>query len=173
MTLGLDSQNLESYLPVYDVAPKNWDEARAFIVEQLKAQANAINAREIGFYLDQELLTGKSFIPGVNNVSDGGTSQTFRSILRKVIDFGPLPAFGVKRVPHGITFDANFTLISMVGSATDPTNLSALPLPYVDVNNVNNQIAMNMDSTYVNIALLVDRSSFTRTFITLEYIQEL
>ena len=45
-----DSQILESYVPVYDAAPDKWEDARPFIVEQLKRLANAINVREIGFF---------------------------------------------------------------------------------------------------------------------------
>src|SRR5271156_990321 len=99
-----DSQQLESYVPVYDVAPEQWEEARPFIVEQLKRLANAITVREIGFFLDQELLSGKSFIPGGNEVLDGGSSQQFRTILRKVIVFPGLTV-GVNTQPHEIFID--------------------------------------------------------------------
>ena len=57
------SQIFESYIPVYDAVPEGWEQARPFIVEQLKALANAANIREIGWYLDEELLSGKQFIP--------------------------------------------------------------------------------------------------------------
>ncbi len=173
MSLSMDSQNFESYVPVYDVAPKTWEEGMPFIVEQLKKLANAVNAREIGFFLDQELLSGKAFIPGTNNVMDGGTSQTFRSILRKVIDFGPLPAAGTKSVPHEIVFDGNFTLIQMWASATDPVAFIAFPIPYADPGALVNAVALTMDATNVNITVGVNRSSFTRCYVVIEYIQEL
>ena len=115
MTIPIDSQNLESYVPVYDVAPKTWEEGMPFIVEQLKKLANAVNAREIGFFLDQELLSGKSFIPGVNIASGGGSSQQFRTILRKVITFPGLTV-GLNTQPHEVTVDANFSLIQMFGA---------------------------------------------------------
>ena len=114
--IPIDSQNFESYVPTYDVAPKTWEEGRGFLVEQLRKLANAINAREIGFYLDMELLSGKAFIPGANN------SQAFRSVLRKVINFGPLIRNITLSMPHGIFVDANFTLVQMFLSATDPVN---------------------------------------------------
>lgn len=171
MTIPVDSQNLESYVPVYDVAPEKWEEARPFIVEQLKKLATAINIREIGWFLDQELLSGKAFIPGTNNILDGGSSQTFRTILRKVIDFGTLPNATTKSVPHGITFDANFTLIQMWASATDPVNLIALPIPY-DSAGTAGGIALYMDATNVNIVTQSNRSTYTRCFVVTEYIQE-
>lgn len=162
MTLGLDSQNLESYVPTYDVAPEKWEEGRAFIVEQLKKQANAINAREIGFFLDQELLTGKSFIPGVNIASEGGSSQQFRTILRKVITFPGLTT-GVNTQPHEITVDANFSLIQLWGSATNATAMTGEPIP-----NANDTISY--DAT--NIIITVD-ANYDRAWAIIEYIQEL
>jgi hypothetical protein len=171
MTIGIDSQNLESYVPVYDVAPETWEEGRPFLVEQLKKLATAVNAREIGFYLDQELLTGKAFIPGANEILDGGTSQQFRTILRKVIDFGTLPNSSTKSVPHGIVFDANFTLIQLWASATDPTNFLALPIPYVTTA-AGFQIQLYMDAMNVNIVTASTKDSYTRCFVVIEYIQE-
>lgn len=170
--IPIDSQNLESYVPVYDAAPSDWEQARPFIVEQLKKLANAVNAREIGFFLDIELLSGKAFIPGVNIASDGGSSQQFRTILRKVIDFGALPASGHKSVPHFITVDANFTLIQMWASATDPVALFSIPIPY-DSAGSSMGVGIYMDSTNINITVQSDRSTYTRTFVFLEFCQEL
>lgn len=172
MTINVDSQNLESYVPVYDALPFEWKDAQPFIVEQLRKLADGVNSREIGFLLDQELLTGKAFIPGINNTLDGGTNQEFRSVLRKVIDFGPLPNAGNKSVPHGITFDANFTLIQMWASATDPIALQAFPIPYAGAQFADS-VSLFMDATNVNIFTKTNRSSFTRVFVFVEFIQEL
>jgi len=168
----MDSQNFESYVPVYDVAPENLEDLRGFIVEQLKRHANAINLREIGFFLDQELLSGKAFIPGMNNVNNGGNSQQYRTVLRKVIDFGTLPNAGTKSVPHEITFDANFTLIQMFAAATDPTNFIAFPIPY-DSAGGGDGVALFMNATNVVITTETNRSTYTRCFVVIEYMQEL
>ncbi len=169
--IPLDSQNFESYVPVYDVAPQTWEEGMPFIVEQLKKLANAINAREIGFFLDQELLSGKSFIPGINIESGGGSSQQFRSVLRKVIDFGPLPNTGVKSVPHGIFIDANFTLVQLYGAATDPIGLTSISLGHAA--GPPNQVSINLDATNINVNAGSNRSNYTRSFVVIEYLQEL
>jgi hypothetical protein len=170
---SLDSQVFESYVPVYDAVPERWEEARPFIVEQLKKISNAVNIREIGWFLDEELLSGKAFIPGLNNASDGGTSQQYRQILRKVIDFGPLPNNTFKAVPHGIAVDSNFTLIQMWAAATDPTNLVALPIPFAAVPSANTPIQMFMNNTNIFITTSDNRSTYTRCFVFIEYIQEL
>lgn len=170
---SVDSQILESYVPVYDVVPEDWEDARPFLVEQLKRLAFAVNIREIGWFLDEELLSGKAFIPGINNVTDGGTSQQYRQILRRVVDFGQLPVAGLKSVPHMIAFDQNFTLISLTASATDPVAFNAIPIPYATPAALNQNVALYMDSVNVNILTGIDMSRFTRTFVVIEYLQEL
>jgi hypothetical protein len=162
MTIPIDSQNLESYVPVYDAAPKTWEEGMPFIVEQLKKLANAVNAREIGFFLDQELLSGKSFIPGVNIVSDGGSSQQFRTILRKVIPFPGL-VIGVNTQPHGITVDANFSLMQLYAAATNSTALIGEPIP-----NGADTISYDVNNIIITVAAAYDRA-----WAVCEFIQEL
>ena len=63
MTLGLDNTTLDSFVPVYDAIPAKWEDARPFVVEQLKMMANAINIREIGWFLDEELISGRFIFP--------------------------------------------------------------------------------------------------------------
>lgn len=164
------SQQLESFVPVYDVCPEKWDEARQFIVEQLKKISNAVNIREIGWYLDEELLTGKAFIPGVNVMGNSSPDQ-LRQILRKVIDFGALPNTGTKSVAHGIIFDSNFSLIQIFGASTQP-NVNAIPLPFPSSPGAG-FIELYMDTNNVIITTDSNRTAFTRTFVVIEYIQEL
>ena len=157
-----DSQQLESYVPVYDVAPEQWEEARPFIVEQLKRLANAINVREIGFFLDEELLSGKAFIPGGNEVLEGGSSQQFRTILRKVIVFPGLTA-GVNTQPHGIFIDGNFSLIQLFAAATNATALTGEPIP-------NGSDTISYTSTNIIITVA---ANYDRCWACIEFIQEL
>lgn len=171
MTIPIDSQNLESYVPVYDVMPEKWDDAKGIITEQLKKITTAVNSREIGFFIDEEVLTGKFFIPGINSALDGGTSQQFRTVLRKVIDFGPLPNSSSKSVPHGITVDNNFTLVQFYATATDPTSPQALPIPYISVAGL--IVQLDMDATNIVITTNSAFSRFSRCFVTVEYMQEL
>jgi hypothetical protein len=160
--IPIDSQNLESYVPVYDVVPETWEDARPFIVEQFKKLANAVNIREIGFFLDQELLSGKAFVPGMNNMQDAGTSQQYRTVLRTVVVFPGLSP-GVNTQPHNITIDANFSLIQLVGSATNASSLTGEPIP-----NGADKISYNSTNIIITVA-----ASYTRAFAIMEYIQEL
>lgn len=161
MTLGMDSQNLESYVPVYDVIPDQWENARPFIVEQLKKITNGLNIREIGFYLDEELLSGKAFIPGVNVQGNNSPSQ-FRQILRKVVDFGAL-AIGVNSKPHGVVVDANFSLMQLYAAATNSTALIGEPIP-----NGADTISYTATDIVITVA-----AAYDRCWACFEYIQEL
>jgi len=164
----MNSQQFETYVPVYDMVPEKWEEARQFLVEHLKKISNAVNIREVGFFLDEELLSGKSFIPGVTLP---GNPSIARSVFRKVIEFGTLPNAGTKFVPHGIVFNNNFTLIQLFGSATDPIGLTALPLPLAAAAPF--QIELYMNSTDIIVVTGSARSNYTRVFVVVEYILEL
>jgi hypothetical protein len=150
-----NDQYYETYLPVYDYVPEEWDNARPFFLETFKKISNAVNSREIGWYLDEELISGKQMFP-----SDNDSSQSFRTIFRKVIDCSPLTA-GVNVVPHGITFDINFTLIQIWVSATNSSTFVATTL--------SNSNTVNMDATNINIT---SPGSYDRAFAFVEYILE-
>jgi len=156
-----EDQKLESYVPVYDVAPEKWEDARPFLVEVLKKITNSLNLKEIGWYLDEELLSGKAFIPSAENIADGSTSQMFRSILRKVIDLGALVNGLNAGVPHGIMFDDNFTLIDLWVAGTDSNTFTARNISGNDV---------VMDA--INL-VITSPQAFNRAYAIIEYIQEL
>lgn len=153
------SQEFESYLPVYDAVPEKWEDAKPFLVEQLKKISNAVNIRTIGWLLDEELLSGQAFIPGV--VSPGNNPGLFRQVLRKVVNVGPLVAGVNPPKLHGITFDANFTLIDLWVSGTDSVGFTARVIS-------GNDVIMNATQL-----LITSPQAFNRAFAFIEYTQEL
>jgi hypothetical protein len=168
-----DSQVFESYIPIYDTVPEKWEDAREFIVEQLKKLGIATNQREIGLFIDTEILSGQQWIPTAAMSGAGSSnSQQFRTVLRKVINFGALPAGGTKSVPHGIVFDINFTLTNLYLAATDPVNFLAFSLQYW-ANSAPGSIILNMDATNVNVTVTSNYSAYTRSFIVIEYLLEI
>jgi hypothetical protein len=161
------SQQFESYVPVYGAIPDQWENSRQFIVEMIRKITDAVNNREIGFYLDEELLSGKSWIAGPSQ------PQQFRSVFRKVIDTGALPAAGTKNVPHGINITSNFTLVHLYGAATDPVQLFSIPLPFSEqAAPANGNIQLNLDATNVQITVGSNRSNYSRSFVVAEYLLE-
>jgi len=158
MTTSQD-QDFESFVPVYDTVPAKWEDAQPFLVETLKKISNAVNVRTIGFYLDEELLSGNAFIPGAT--IPGNNPGIFRSILRKVIDVGPLVAGANAGVPHGILFDNRFTLIDLWVAGTNSGTLTARVINGNDV---------IMDATNI---VITSPQAFDRAICVCEYIQEL
>ena len=157
----LDSQNFETYVPVYDTVPPEWEEGRDFLVEHLKKISDGVNAREIGYYLDVETLTGKNFIPSAQATSAGSSdSQQYRSIIRKVVNVGPLFA-GLNTFPHGVTFDINLTSIDSWVEATNSTTFEAITLVYPEL--VINGPNINITSP----------GAYDRAYFIWEFIQEL
>lgn len=154
------SQEFESFVPVYDTVPEKWEDGRAFLVEHLKKISNAVNIRTIGWLLDEELLSGQAFIPGANTPA-GNTGSNFRQVLRKVVDVSPLVLGLNAGVNHGITFDANFTLVDIWVAGTDSGTLTA--------RNINgNDVLMNATQIVITSPQVFDRA-----FCTIEYLQEL
>jgi hypothetical protein len=157
MTAPIDSTQLDAYVPVYDAVPDKWEDAKIFLVERLKEMTNAINIREIGWLLDEELLAGKQFIP--SSMNSTGTQGQFRSVLRIVVDVHPLVA-GLNTFAHGVTIDANFTLIDSWVSATNSTTLESITMVYPNVEILGPNV------------LITSPGSFDRAFFFCEYIQE-
>jgi hypothetical protein len=153
-------QQFESYVPVYDDVPKNWEDAREFLVEHLKKISNAVNIRTIGWLLDEELLSGQQFIPTTLQPGDS-TQQQFRTVLRKVIDVSPLIAGVNPPFLHGITFDINFTLIDLWVAGTNSVTFTARRI-------TGNDVIMNATQL-----LITSPQAFDRAFAFIEYIQEL
>lgn len=146
------NQLFESYVPVYDVVPEQWEEARPFLVEQLKKISNAVNIREIGWYLNEEVLSGKQFIP----VSPP-TSQ-YRSILRKTFEKAPV-TLGINTVAHGINITSSFTLVNLYVAVTGSTTLTGQTVPSVSYTSSN--------------IIFSTTSTWTRAVIVIEYMQEI
>jgi hypothetical protein len=163
---GMTEQQIESYVPVYDSIPEEWEEGRAILVEYLKKITNSLNTKEIGFFLNEQLISGKQFIPGTAN------NQLFRTVFRTVINFGALPNNTTKSVAHGVTVNASFSLIDMYLSATDPVGLTGFSLQYWD-NTGSSPITLNYTSTDVVVKTTANYSNFTTTYVVLEFIQEL
>lgn len=157
--MGIDpnnSQQFESYVPVYDTVPEKWEEGRQFLVEHLKKISNAVNIREIGWFLDEELLSGKQLFPGTSSAND----QQFRSILRMVVNTGPLIAGLNPGINHNILFDVNFTLISLWVCGTNSATFKALTI-------TGNDVLMNATQLVITSPM-----AFNRSIAVIEYTQE-
>ena len=84
-----------------------------------------------------------------------------------------LPNAGTTSVPHGIniTADTSFTFTRIYATASQ-VNVSFLPIPYVSVANIMDNIEINVDNTNVNITTGSDRTNYTFCYVILEYIKQ-
>lgn len=167
--MSQSSQVFESYVPVYDSIPQDWENARQALIEYLKNISNAVNIREIGWFLQEELLSGRQFFPGTTSSPD---DQQFRSVFRKVVDFGALPNMALKQVPHGISTISSTSLVQLYGAATQPPNINYIPIPFSSPI-LNENIKITMDATNINITTAIDYSAYTICYISVHYIQEI
>ena len=159
----MDSQNIATYIPVYDYIPEEWEASRTAIIEYLRAITEGVNIRTVGSYETIEQLTGQDFIP-----TDKESKQ--RSVFRKVIDMEGLETLP-KSIPHGISISANTHFIKIYGTATNPST-SFIPLPYVDITTPEEGIQVDVDMTNVNLNSSKSYSGYTTAYVILEYIQE-
>lgn len=157
-----EAQQLESFVPVFDAVPEKWEEAQPFIVEQLKRISNAVNIREIGWFLDEQLLSGKAFIPSGTANANLSTSQVFRQILRKVIVFPTGVTAGANPIAHNITVDENYEQIDLWACATN----SSAPFTSTVFGNSDTIRVIGPD------VIVTSDATYDRCKVYMEYIQE-
>lgn len=146
MTIPSENQLLESFLPTYGYIPEDWNEARQFLIEALKMISNSANVKEIGWYLEEETISGKQFF-------FGNVQNQYRTIFRKVIDFSPLSS-GTTSKPHGLTIDDGFRLINLYGAASlKSTSGTPINQPNIDYDTVNINITSASNYDYAQAVI--------------------
>lgn len=170
MTNPLNGELLQTFLPLYDVIPEKWEDARPFLIETLKRISYAVNVREVGSFLDQEVVTGMQFIPGVND-SPSTVPSEYRDVLRMVVPLPPLPdSTSLPPVPHNIAYDSNFSLINLWLAASDPVGLTSFSVQYWSV--AAGDIKISLDSENILVSTQSDYSNYTVNYAIIEYLQQ-
>jgi len=159
--------NPNNLLPQTYIIPEDPSEKDLKIRQYFNDLATATNSKDSGIYDAVETVTGQQFLPVFSTST--GSNANYRSVLRKVIDFGLLPNTSTKTVAHGISFQNSFSATRIYGAATDPGN-TWIPLPYVS-NTLANNIELFINATNVVITTGANRSNFTRTYVIVEYIK--
>lgn len=165
--MSTPSNEYDTYIPVYNDIPENWEESRQFLVEQTREMTNGINAREVAIYVEDEQLTGGQFVKGT------ATPPQFRNIFRKVVPFGALPNAGAKSVPHNITLSPDTLIIKHHAWGNDLVGNLSIPIPYVNVLNPADGVQIERIGANITITTTTGNYiNYTSTFVILEYIQE-
>ena len=120
---------------------------------QVEFTGNTIPAgwEEVNDYSTTEIDTGKKWIDG-------------KKIYRKVINFGALPNATTKEINTDITNIDR--VISISGYAYDGSN-TFIPLPHSNPNPVSLVFLKNTGK--IQVQTTINRSSFTESYIILEY----
>lgn len=154
--MSTPNQNLGVPLDENKEFSREWDLFLEEITEENKKHAGKINNKERSFYpLDFEILNDQKFFTNA-------TSQEYRSIFRKVFNFGALPNAGTKNAAHGLSPDSSWLFTRINGFARDPSAPEWLPIP-------NDNIFIKVDTTNIVITTTADFSAFTESYIVLEY----
>lgn len=126
-----------------------------------KLANNAITASKLdyttlafGNYSTSEVDTGFKWIDG-------------KTIYKKTVDIGNLPNAQNKTVAHGIT--GTFIVLSISGHATNDTNTTQFPLPYVAISPADS-VLVNRANSILQIQTGSNRSNYSG-YITLTYIK--
>lgn len=158
--------NQVNSVPETYIFPQNDEEQYdAKLRRSLREISVAINKKETGVYLQQELYTGGSFIP--EQTPDGPTNFSYRPIFRSVIDFGALPNASAKSVAHNLSLGSNASFIKIYGAATQTSGTAfgmAFPL------DGNPAASIVVDTTNVTITTTTNLSTYN-AFVILEYIR--
>lgn len=159
--------NPNNLLPQTYIIPENVEEKDLKIRQYLNDIATATNTKDSGIYDAIETITGQSFLPTFSTQTEA--NATYRTVFRKVFDFGALPNTTTKSLAHNIAFGTTFSATKIYGAATDP-GTSWIPLPYASPTAANN-IELNLDATNINVITGSNRTAYTRSFIIVEYIK--
>ncbi len=157
--------------PIYDLEiSEPFKDILVRLYQNLNNISLSLNARDLGYYDTQEFLNSQVFFPNPAFNSSTGPLASYRSVFRKVINFGMLPNTGTTSQPHGITCLKSTSFTRIYATASDPINLAYIPIPYASPTLANN-IEINVDATNVNITTGSDRTLFTICYVILEYLQ--
>jgi hypothetical protein len=140
------------------------------LYQNLNVQAMASNTNVTGIYDTSEFVNGKTYFPNPTLNSMSGTTPTQRQVFRTVLNYTTgLPNTGSVTIPHNLTITNNFTFTQIYGATSDTTNHVYLPLPYASA--AGGTIELSVGVTNVTITTSSNRSSFTPTYIVLEYLK--
>lgn len=143
------------------------------LYQNINQIALALNVKDTGYYDTLELINGQAFFPNPAYSSNTQVAPIYRSVFRKVINFGALPNAATKSVAHGIEpvgLNNGFTFTRIYGTASNTAAQTYIPLPYSS-STLNENIKLNVDGTNVNVTTAIDYSAYTVTYIILEYLR--
>lgn len=147
-----------------DVKSPEFKELLVRLYQTVNSILIATNLKDSGYYLTQEFVTSQLFFNASNDFNN------LRPIYRMVVDFGALPDTAVKSVAHNITnLGTTWSLVRFDCCSTRP-NTTAIHIPGFDPADITKPINIWFDPTNVNIQTTSNMSTYTTTWVIIEYI---
>ncbi len=148
-----------------NVNSEEFKELQVRLYQYINTMSLAINLRDAAYYPTFEFINGQQWYPNplIN-------PTTYRSVFRKVINFGTLPNTTTKSVAHQIPINGGYSFTRIYATASDQTNKSYIPIPYASPT-LANSIEINVDATNVNITTGSNRTAYTICYVVVEYIK--
>jgi hypothetical protein len=140
--------------------------------QNLNRMAFVVNSKRTGIYINLfEFVNSEQWFPNPNTNSSTSTAPAQRQGYTTTINYPlALPNAGTVAIPHGIQFNQFMSFTRIYATATNPTGLTAIPLPFADA--AGNNIQLDVDANNVNITTTSDRTAYTQTYIVLEYLKQ-
>ncbi len=154
-----------------DVTSNEFKELLVRLYQNINLIALNLNMKDTGYYVLQEFVNGQLYFPNPSLDSTTPQSPTYRQVFRTVINFGALPNDTTKSVAHGLSITSTYSFTRIYGASTKSDQTSFIPLPYSSTT-LNQNILLSVTATDVVVTTGIDYSSYTTTYIVLEYIKQ-
>lgn len=151
-----------------DVNSQDFKELLVRLYQNLNNMVLILNTKDTGIYSQSEFINSQQFFP--STISSTNQESNYRTVYRKVINFGALPNAGAKSVAHNIPVDERYSLTRLYASATNPVApFSLIPIPFASPV-LNENIKIEMTGTNITITTGIDRTAYTICYVIAEYI---
>ena len=154
---------LEATLPENVSFAEDWEKFHEQWSNLYKRVALKINEKERALYpLDLEILNDQLFFTV-------GDTRNYRSVFRKVFNFGAIPAGGVLPIPHGIV---GFTTYTRIYGTCNTNVIDYRPIPYTSVAAANQGIQVGIVGANIVVTNGGAANPITSGLIVLEYVKQ-
>lgn len=154
---------LGNFIPEQIDLPVDFDQFREELKRILEDQVRILNRKDTGQY--EEIETP------INQTFPGATLQTKNRIFRKIINTGGLPNASTKIIPHGVSgINNNWFFTRIYGTAREVGAVGNRPF-FIPLPNAapSFSVEIMIDNTNVNITTLANLTTFTSSFVILEF----
>ena len=140
--------------------------------EVTQAQYNALPASKLTdgiMYFITDASDGATGFPPLiysDQEREIGVWRDGKPLYQKTIDCGALPNNTTKNINHNIS-NIDF-IVKAEGYALAP-NVNSIPIPFVNNDNSTSQICLITTTSVISLRTSVDRSAFTKSYVTLYY----